>query len=62
MYYINNLDTTFHFIGLSETWANANNKDMLNITGYSYEQCALIIKEGTALSSTFIIRYNIKKG
>ena len=29
MYYIDNLDTTFHFIGLSETWATDNNKDLL---------------------------------
>ena len=63
MYYINNLDTTFHFIGLSETWATANNKDMLNIPGYSHEQCVRSNnKRGGALASTFIIRYNIKKG
>ena len=33
MYYIDNLDTTFHFIGLSETWATDNNKDLLSIPG-----------------------------
>ena len=38
MYTINHLDTTFNFIGSSETWATANNKGMLNIPGYSYEQ------------------------
>ena len=39
MYYINNLDTTFHFIGFSETWATDSNKDLLSIPGYSHEQC-----------------------
>ena len=39
MYYINNLDTTFHFIWLSETCATDNNKDLLSIPGYSHEQC-----------------------
>ena len=39
MYYINNLDTTFHFIGLSETWATVRNKDLLCMPGYSHEQC-----------------------
>ena len=39
MYYINNLDTTFHFIGFSKTWATDSNKDLLSIPGYSHEQC-----------------------
>ena len=39
MYYIDNLDTTFHFIGLSETWATNSNQDLLNIPGYSHVQC-----------------------
>ena len=47
MYYINNLDTTFHFIGFSETWASDSNKDLLSIPGYSHKQC---------------IRTNLKKG
>ena len=34
MYYIDNWDTTFHFIGISD-----NNKDMLSISVYSHEQC-----------------------
>ena len=61
MYYIDNLDTTFHFIGLSETitWATDNNKDLLSIQGYSHEQC---IREGEALVSIFIIKYSIQLG
>ena len=39
MYYIDNLETTFHFIGISETWATDSNKDLLSIPGYSHEQC-----------------------
>ena len=39
IYYIDNLDTTFNFIGLSETWATDSNKDLLSIPGYSHEQC-----------------------
>ena len=39
MYYIDNWETTFHFIGISETWVTASNKDLLNIPGYSHEQC-----------------------
>ena len=36
---IDNLDTTFNFIGLGETWATDSNKDLLCIPGYSHEQC-----------------------
>ena len=40
MYYINTLDTTFHFIGFSEMWATTDsNKDLLSISWYSHEQC-----------------------
>ena len=39
IYYIDNLDTTFNFIGLSETWATDSNKDLRSIPGYSHEQC-----------------------
>ena len=39
MYNIDNLDTKFHFIGLSETWATIANQDLLEIVGYSHEQC-----------------------
>ena len=39
IYYIDNLDITFTFIGICETWATKNNQDILNIPGYSHEQC-----------------------
>ena len=38
IYYID-LDTTFNFIGLSETWAIDSNNDLLSIPGYSHEEC-----------------------
>ena len=63
MYYINSLDTTFHFLWLGETWATVNNKDMLNIPGYSHEQCVRSNHKrggGAALATIFIIRYTIK--
>ena len=39
MYYIDNLDMTFHFIGNSETCATDSNKDLLSIPWYAHEQC-----------------------
>ena len=38
-YYIDNLNITFTFIGLSETWASEINHDLLEIPGYTHEQC-----------------------
>ena len=62
MYYINNLDTTFHFIGFSETWATDSNKDLLTQGIHMNSVFGLIIRKVEALVSTFTIRYNIKKG
>ena len=39
MYYIDNLNITFTFIGFSENWASESNQDLLEIPGYSQEQC-----------------------
>ena len=39
MYYIDNLNINFTFIGLSETWATESNQDLLEIPGYKHEQC-----------------------
>ena len=39
IYYIDNLNITFSFIELSETWASECNQDLLGITDYSHEQC-----------------------
>ena len=37
-YYIDHLNITFSFIGLSETWASEMNHDLLAIPGYTHEQ------------------------
>ena len=63
MYYIDNLDTTFHFIGLSETWATDNNKDLLSILRYSHEQCIRSNhKRGGGTSLYIHNKYSIKLG
>ena len=36
-YYIDNLNITFTFIGLSETWASQINHGLLEIPGYTHE-------------------------
>ena len=56
--------TRLHFIGLSETWATDNNKDLLIIPGYSHEQCIRSNHKrgGEALVSIFITKYSIKLG
>ena len=63
MYYIDNLDTTFHFIGLSEHGL------LTIIKTYSVYRdihtnnvYALITREGEALVSIFITKYSIKLG
>ena len=38
MYYIDTLNITFTFIGLSETWATESNQDLHEIPGYEHEQ------------------------
>ena len=45
-YYLDDLNTSFSFIGLCETWANHSNKDILNIPGYKHEQCLRTNKKG----------------
>ena len=39
IYYIDNLNITFSFIGLGETCASECNQDLLGITDYRHEQC-----------------------
>ena len=39
MYYVNNLNIFFFFIGISETWANKHNDHLLNTDNYNHEQC-----------------------
>ena len=51
-YYIDNLNITFTFIGLSETWPSEINHDLLGIPGYTHEQCIRTNKKiggGTSL-------------
>ena len=38
-YYLENLNATFSFIGISETWATNFNDHILNIPNYQHEQC-----------------------
>ena len=38
-YYLENLNVTFSFIGISETWATHVNSHILNIPRYHHEQC-----------------------
>ena len=39
MYYIDTLNITFTFIGLSETWATESNQNLHEMPGYEHEQC-----------------------
>ena len=38
-YYLENLNATFAFIGICETWATNFNNHILNIPNYQHEQC-----------------------
>ena len=38
-YYLENLNVSFSFIGISETWATKFNNHILNIPTYHHEQC-----------------------
>ena len=62
-YYLDNLDTQFSFIGISETWATILNKDCLNIPGYNHEQCIRTNKKkggGTSLYILNSIQYKVR--
>ena len=39
MYYVNNWNIKFSFIGISETWATKHNHHLLNISNYNHKQC-----------------------
>ena len=45
-YYLEGLDISFSFIGLSETWATKTNEDILNMLGYNHEHCIQVSKKG----------------
>ena len=53
-YYIDNLNITFSFIGLSETWASEMNHDLLEILGYTHEQCIRTNKNKGGGTSLYI--------
>ena len=54
MYYIDNLNIKFTFIGLSETRASECNQDLLEIPGYSHEQCIRSNKKKGGGTSLYI--------
>ena len=62
-YYLDDLNTSFSFIGLCETWANHSNKDIMNIPGYKHEQCLRTNKKGGGVSIYILntIQYTVRK-
>ena len=54
MYYVNNLNIQFSFIGISETWANKFNDHILNIHNYNHEQCIRSNKKKGGGTSLYI--------
>ena len=62
MYYVNNLNIKFSFIGISETWANKLYDHLLNIHNYNHEQCIRSNKKkgGTSLYIHNDIQYKTR--
>ena len=63
MYYVNNLNIKFSFIGISETWATKHNGHLLNTSNYNHEQCIRSNKKsggGTSLSINNDIPYKTR--
>ena len=54
MYYVNNLNIKFSFIGISETWATKHNHHLLNISNYNHEQCIRSNKKRGGGTSLYI--------
>ena len=46
LYYLEGLDISFTFIGLSETWATKTNEDILNMLRYNHEHCIRVSMKG----------------
>ena len=62
MYYVNNLNSKFCFIGISETWATKYNDHLLNISNYNHEQCIRSNKKGVVVQVyIYIMIYRIKQ-
>ena len=62
-YYLEGLDISFSFIGLSETWATKTNEDILNMPGYNHEHCIRVSKKGGGVSIYILntIQYKVRK-
>ena len=54
MYYVNNLNIKFSFIGISETWETKHNDHLLNIDNYNHEQCIRSNKKRGGGTSLYI--------
>ena len=54
MYYINNLNIKFSFLGISETWETKHNDHLLNISNYNHEQCIRSNKKTGGGTSIYI--------
>ena len=50
LYYLEGLDISIAFIGLSETWTTKTKEDILNIPGYNHEHCIRVSKKGGGVS------------
>ena len=62
-YYIDNLNITFTFIGLSETWASEINHNLLEIPGKPMNNAFVRIRRKWAGQDyTYTILFNIKEG
>ena len=63
MYYVNNLDIKFYFIG--ETWATKHNDHLLNMSNFNREQCIHSNKKGGGGTNLYIhndIQYKTRIG
>ena len=61
--YLDNLDMTFTFIGVCETWTAQLNEDLLNMPGYKHEHYIRSNKMGEGVSIYILntIPYKIRK-
>ena len=55
-YYLENLNVTFSFIGISETWATHVNSHILKIPRYHHEQCIRSNNKKGGGTSLYIIK------
>ena len=53
-YYLENLNATFSFIGISETWATNFNNHILNLPNYQHGQCIRSINNKNGGTSLYI--------